>query len=88
MGAVEILSDHTRRQTVISVVGATNNLVFTLVSQNGHHRSEDFLAHDGHVVAAVGKHRWRDPGSLIERVSRQYLSAAQQRCTFFLPLSI
>ncbi len=80
--AVEILSDQTGRQAILRRVGAAHHFLFVLVSQNRHHRPEDLFAHDGHLIATVGKDGGFDPGAVVEVRALHALAAAQQARAF------
>ncbi len=88
MSAVEVGRHHAGGEAVFGGVGAANDLRFVGIAEDRHHRAEDLFAHDGHLVAAIGKHRRGDPRAVIETVAFQRLAAAQQARAFALPLSI
>ena len=43
------------RKTKFGVIGACQNLVFGVKIKHRHHRAENLLAGDGHVIGDIGK---------------------------------
>ena len=65
--ACEVPGEHAGGQAELGVVGAGDHLVLVVERQHGHHRPEDLLAHDRHVVGAAVEHRRRDEAAVGER---------------------
>ena len=82
VGAFQIGRYHAGSQAVGGGVGAHNHFFFGGVAQNAHHRAEDFFAHDGHVVEAVGKHSGGNVSAFVKRVCIEALPARKQAPTF------
>ena len=82
VGAFQIGRYHAGSQAVGGGVGAHNHFFFGGVAQNAHHRAEDFFAHDGHVVEAVGKHGGGNVSAFVKRVCIEALPARKQARTF------
>ncbi len=76
VSAVEVGRHHAGGEAVFGGVGAANDLRFVGIAEDRHHRAEDLFAHDGHLVAAIGKHRQGDPRAVIEN---RRLSAPRRR---------
>ncbi|MCY1520900.1 hypothetical protein D9M68_556950 [compost metagenome] len=82
VGAGQVAGDHAGGQAVLGVVGAADHFFFGVVDQDAHHRAEDFLADDGHVVGAVAEHGGGHIGALGELAFGDALAADQQACAF------
>ena len=76
MSAVEVGRHHAGGEAVFGGVGAANDLRFVGIAEDRHHRAEDLFAHDGHLVAAIGKHRQGRP---TRRYRNRRLSAPRRR---------
>ena len=53
MSPLQVPGEHAGRQAEVGVVGPVDDLAFQFELQHGHHRSEDLLPHDRHVVGAA-----------------------------------
>ena len=84
MRASQIVGHHARSQTEGGVIGAAHHFLFALIAENAHHRPEDLLAHDFHVVAAVAEYRRRHISALAEFAVGNAFAAAQQACAAVL----
>ena len=82
VGAVQVGRDDTRRQTVVGVVGAADRFFLGRVGEDGHHRAEDLLAHDGHLVGTVSEHGRGHPRAVIKTFALQHVAAAQHARAF------
>ncbi len=49
----EVLGEQTGRQAVVGIVGAPHHLGLRVERQHGHHRAEDLLLDDLHLVGAA-----------------------------------
>ncbi|SVK51774.1 Uncharacterised protein [Acinetobacter baumannii] len=78
MRAGQIVGHHARGQAEGGVVGAAHHFLFVLVAKDAHHRPEDLLAHDFHIVTAVAEHRRRHISALAEFAMGDAFAAAQQ----------
>ena len=81
MRAVQITGHHAGSQAVVGVVGAADHFLFAVVDEDAHHRAEDFLAHDGHGIRAIGEHGGGDVGALGIVAITDARAADQQACT-------
>jgi len=64
-GVLDALGDHTGRKTISGGIGASNHVGHVLELDDGHHRTEDLLLGDLHVVGNVGEHGWFNEEPLI-----------------------
>src|SRR5689334_22319357 len=57
MRAVEVVRPDRCRQSIIERIDAPQKIVLVRPAEDAHHRAENLLAGDAHVVADVGEHR-------------------------------
>ncbi len=86
VGAVQVAGHDACGETEVGVVGTAHHFIFAVVTEDAHHRAEDFFTHDGHVVGAVGEHGRRNERALVEHTAGQALAAAQQTCALLFAL--
>src|SRR5437763_3107365 len=54
-------------EAIVRVVGHRDDLILVVERYDGHDRPEDLLAHDAHLVVALGEQRWCDEESVVLR---------------------
>ncbi len=67
-----------RGETELGGVGARDHLLLVFELQHRHHRAEDLLAHDVHVVVAAIEHRRRDEEAARQIPAGHARAAAEQ----------
>ena len=64
MRTCQVLGDDSCGEAVVGVIGTADHFRFVVKDQDAHHRAEDFLTHDAHLIPAVTEHGRRDIGTL------------------------
>ena len=74
-----IACEYACRQAELRIVRARYRFFFIVEFQHGHHRPENLLASDAHLVLHVGKDRRLDEESALEALQRRHAAAAVKR---------
>jgi len=78
MRSRQVFSDNARREAESSAVRACDCLVFIVENKDAHHGTEDFFAHDAHVVVAPGEDSGFDVLASREMAVSEALAARDQ----------
>ena len=86
VGPVDVPGEHAAGQAEGGVVGPRQHFLLIAETEQRHHRPEDLLADEGHIVVQVVEHRGRHEVAVLEAGHPGPLAADQHAAAFLLAL--